>query len=177
MPTDSTSRFEQASGSPTKATVKWFKPEKGFGFVELADGSGDAFLHASVLERSGNATVLPGSTLEVRVAPGQKGQQVTEVITVDGSTALQEPPRRPRPERAVYGGSADATGEEVGTVKFYATDKGFGFISRDGGGKDAFVHATVLNRAGIPELTGGQRVAMTIAEGRKGLEVVTLRVI
>ena len=67
---------------PYQAMVKWYNPEKGFGFVELATG-GDAFLHVSVVERSGNSTVPPGATLEVRAGPGQKGMQVTEILSVD----------------------------------------------------------------------------------------------
>src|SRR6202035_388403 len=46
-------RFEAPSGPPVSGVVKWFSPEKGFGFVALPDGSGDAFLHGSVLARSG----------------------------------------------------------------------------------------------------------------------------
>ena len=46
-------RFEPPSGPPVSGIVKWFNPEKGFGFVELSDGSGDAFLHGSVLTQSG----------------------------------------------------------------------------------------------------------------------------
>ena len=156
--------------------MKWYNPEKGFGFVQLADGSGDAFLHASVLERSGTSTVLPGSTVEVRASPGQKGPQVTEVISVDTSTALQEQPRRARPERPAYASADQAAVEEFGTVKFYAAEKGFGFINRDNGGKDVFVHVSVLNRAGITTLAEGQRVAVDVTEGRKGPEAVSLRV-
>jgi CspA family cold shock protein len=173
----SSPRFDPAPGPPITATVSWYNSEKGFGFVQLADGSGDAFLHVSALERSGSASVLPGSILQVRAAPGQKGLQVSEVLSVDSSTALQEPPRRPRPERPAYMPSEQATTEELGTVKFYAAEKGFGFINRDGGGKDAFVHATALNRAGIPELVEGQRVEMTVREGHKGPEVVSLRLV
>src|SRR5690348_9686612 len=51
-----------ASGPPTEATVKWFSPEKGFGFVEV-EGGGDAFLHAAVLGTAGHKTVAPGSKL------------------------------------------------------------------------------------------------------------------
>jgi cold shock CspA family protein len=91
-----TQRFEAPAGPPVQATVKWYNPEKGFGFVGLVSG-GDAFLHVSVVERSGNGTAPPGATLEVRVGPGQKGQQVTEILSVDTSTALQEPARRARP--------------------------------------------------------------------------------
>src|SRR3979411_13764 len=92
-------QFDSPSGPPVRAAVKWYNPDKGFGFVELADGSGDAFLHVSVVERSGHGSVPPGATLEVRAGPGPKGPQVTEILSVDSSTAQQEPPRRARPER------------------------------------------------------------------------------
>ena len=175
-PRESRSRFEPApAGAPVSATVKWYNPEKGFGFVQLPTG-GDAFLHVSVVERSGNSAVPPGATLEVRVGPGQKGQQVTELLSVDASTALHEPPRRPRPERTDQR-SDQAAVEETGIVKFYAADKGFGFIVRDGGGKDIFVSASALNRAGISELAEGQRVAVDMVEGSKGPEAVSLRLI
>ena len=88
--------FEAPSGPPVRAVVKWFNPEKGFGFVELSDGSGDGFLHASVLARSGINTVQPGETLEVRVGPGHKGPHVTEVLSVDASTVAQAAPKRSR---------------------------------------------------------------------------------
>jgi CspA family cold shock protein len=54
--------------------VKWFSPEKGFGFVELSDGSGDAFLHGRVLAQRGIGVVQSGETLEVHVGPGHKGR-------------------------------------------------------------------------------------------------------
>jgi len=171
-------QFDRPSGPPVQATVKWYNPSKGFGFVELADGSGDAFLHVSVVERGGHQSVPPGATLEVRASPGQKGPQVTEILSVDTSTASQEPPRRPRPERPAYQPSADRpTTEETGTVKWYNPIKGFGFIGPDQGGKDVFVHATALERSGIIGLAEGQRVAVDVADGQKGPEVVSLRLI
>jgi cold shock protein len=171
-------QFDSPSGPPVQATVKWYNPDKGFGFVELADGSGDAFLHVRVVERSGQASVPPGATLEVRAGPGPKGSQVTEILSVDTSTAGQEQPRRPRPERAAYQPSADRpTVEELGTVKWYNVMKGFGFIVADRGGKDIFVHATSLERSGIMGLAEDQRVAVDVAEGQKGPEAVSLRLI
>jgi len=167
-------RFEAPSGPPVRAVVKWFKPERGFGFVELSDGSGDAFLHATVLERNGIAAVQPGETLEVRVAPGQKGPQVTEVLSVDSSTAVPAMARRSTYPAANLPPSESAV-EEVGTVKWFNAQKGFGFIVREGGGKDAFVHASVLERSGIGSLSEGQRVVIDIAEGRKGPEAVRVR--
>ena len=175
---DAGPRPQASSEPPTTGKLKWYNAEKGFGFVEITDGSGDAFVHASVLERSGNHDVPPGSTLEFRVAPGQKGPQVTEVISVDTSTAVHEPGRRPTSDRAAYPQVDEhADAEEFGTVKFFATAKGFGFIARESGGKDAFVHVSALNRAGVPVLAEGQRVAMTLRQGNKGPEVVRLRLI
>jgi CspA family cold shock protein len=168
--------METPSGPSIRATVKWYNPDKGFGFVELADGSGDAFLHVSVVERSGQGPVPPGATLEVRAGPGPKGAQVTEILGVDTSTAVQEEPRRARPERPTYRPSGDrATVEALGTVKWYNATKGFGFIAPDHGGKDIFVHATALERAGVMGLADGQRVAVDVAEGQKGPEAVSLR--
>jgi CspA family cold shock protein len=54
-----------------------------------------------------------------------------------------------------------------GTVKFYNSQKGFGFIQPDNGGKDVFVHATALERAGIDSLTDGQKVAFDTQEDRR----------
>jgi cold shock CspA family protein len=67
--------------------------------------------------------------------------------------------------------------EESGTVKWYNAMKGFGFIASDRGGKDIFVHASALDRAGIAGLTEGQRVAVDVIDGRKGPEAAGLRLI
>lgn len=57
-----------------------------------------------------------------------------------------------------------------GTVKFFNTTKGFGFISSDAGGKDAFVHISALERAGISALADGQKVTYDLEQGRDGRE-------
>jgi CspA family cold shock protein len=54
-----------------------------------------------------------------------------------------------------------------GTVKFYNDQKGFGFITPDDGGKDVFVHATALERAGMSALREGQKVSFDTQEDRK----------
>jgi CspA family cold shock protein len=62
-------------------------------------------------------------------------------------------------------------------VKWYNANKGFGFIAPDRGGKDIFVHASVLERSGIMGLAEAQRVAVDVSDGQKGPEAVGLRVV
>ena len=173
-PRFSRTALEAPSGPPVRAVVKWFNPEKGFGFVELSDGSGDAFLHGSVLAGSGINAVQPGETVEVRVGPGHKGPHVTEVLSVDSSTAVPATPRRSGSQAAV---SSGLPVEEPGTVKWFDTEKGFGFIARDDGGKDVFVHISALERSGLTGLGERQRVVAEIVEGRKGLEAARVRLV
>ena len=170
-------RFEAPSGPPVHGVVRWFSPDKGFGFVELSDGSGDAFLHGSVLAQSGINAVQPGETLEVRVGPGHKGPHVTEVLSVDSSTAATATPRRSNfAATTPNGSSSDASIDETGTVKWFNVEKGYGFISLDGG-NDVFVHVSALERSGITSLAEGQPVIVDVIEGRKGLEATRIRLI
>jgi CspA family cold shock protein len=55
-----------------------------------------------------------------------------------------------------------------GTVKFFNAAKGFGFIAPEDGSKDVFVHASALERAGLPSLNEGDRVTFTLEDDRKG---------
>jgi cold shock protein len=59
---------------------------------------------------------------------------------------------------------------QTGTVKFYNSTKGFGFISPETGGKDAFVHVSAIERSGMSTLTEGQRVTYDLERGRDGRE-------
>ena len=58
----------------------------------------------------------------------------------------------------------------TGTVKFFNTQKGFGFIQPADGSKDVFVHISALERAGLTHLDDGQKVTFDIESGRDGRE-------
>jgi len=170
--------LDAPSGPPVRGVVKWFNPEKGFGFVELFDGSGDAFLHGSVLAQSGINPVQPGETLEVRVGPGHKGPHITEVVSVDSGTAVPRASQRSRFRVETSNGpSTDRAVEETGTVKWFNADKGYGFITLSNGGKDVFVHVSALEKCGLTGLAEGQPVVVDVVGGRKGPEAARVRLI
>ena len=63
-------------------TVKWFNAAKGFGFIEPEDGSKDAFVHISAVERAGLDTLSEGQKVSYEIQRGQNGKSSAENLTV-----------------------------------------------------------------------------------------------
>ena len=160
-----------APGRRVDATVKWFNPSKGFGFVTMADGTQDAFLPMAILRRAGYDDVPEGCSINCEIGAGAKGPIVTNVFSIDASTAVA--PRADEFERRPSRSAQTLEGE----VKWFGLEKGYGFISPDGGGKDIFVHISALRRSQLNTLDPGQRVRVDVVEGKKGLEADRITVI
>jgi CspA family cold shock protein len=62
-----------------------------------------------------------------------------------------------------------------GTVKWFNADKGFGFITQDGGGADVFAHFSAISASGFRSLEENQRVEFDIEQGQKGLQAANIR--
>jgi CspA family cold shock protein len=167
-----------SSAPAVDAVVKWFKADKGFGFVELSNGTGDAFLHINALQSAGYESVPPGAKLKVNVGNGMKGAQVTRVLEVDTSGAAERAPQRPsfgdspRPRRVAPDPSTAVT--VTGKVKWFDDTKGFGFVQSNDGGKDVFVHISVLGSSGLHGLAEGQPVTMRVVDTPKGREALSI---
>ncbi len=66
----------------TKGTVKWFNAVKGYGFISPEDGSNDAFVHISALERAGLADLKEGQVVEYELQQGKNGKTSAENISL-----------------------------------------------------------------------------------------------
>lgn len=148
------------------AAVKWFNPAKGFGFVAPQDGSADAFLHVSVVQRAGLRTLRQGATIICDLTAGPRGPQVAQIERVDDSTVADDLP--------------PSDGEESvleGKIKFFAVDKGYGFGMPTGGGADVFIGIGALQRSNIDRLESGQQVRMYVRPGKKGPMAVRIEIL
>jgi len=143
-----------------KGIVKFFNPQKGFGFIVRDDGGEDVFVHISAVEQAGLTDLADGQPLEFTLV--DRGGRISATnLRIEG-----EPMAVERAERAPQ---RQLTGEKAsGTVKFFNAMKGFGFIQRDDGQPDAFVHISAVERAGIPTLNEGDRLEFEIEVDRRG---------
>lgn len=155
-----------------EAVIKWFNLTKGFGFVAPADGTADAFLHSSVVSRAGLRDVAEGTKILAQICDGPKGRQVMSILQVLGVAPVPVSVQH-APPPAPTGPTEDLTG----TVKWFKSDKGFGFAAPDDGGRDVFIHRTVLLRAGLQNIEPGRKVRMVVQTASKGREAVGLQLI
>ena len=155
-------------------TVKFFNPSKGFGFVARDDGGEDVFVHISAVEQAGLQGLASGQPLGFTLV--ERNGKVSAIdLKIEGEPMPVEefaPRRDDRGDRPAPGGARgrrQLTGERTsGTVKFFNTTKGFGFIARDDGQADAFVHISAVQRAGMAGLEEGDRVAFDIEVDDRG---------
>ena len=164
-----------------KGIVKFFNGQKGFGFIVRDDGGEDVFVHISAVEQAGLTGLAEGQPLEFTLV--DRGGRISATdLKIDGEPmpVTDRGPPRERDERGGagggFGGGASAggpqrqlTGEKAsGTVKFFNAMKGFGFISRDDGQPDAFVHISAVERAGMVNLNEGDRLEFELEVDRRG---------
>lgn len=155
-----------------QGTVKFFNAAKGFGFVARDDGGDDVFVHISAVEQAGLQGLASGQPLGFTLV--ERNGKVSAIdLKIEGEPMpVEEFAPRQRDDRGAPGGARgrrQLTGERTsGTVKFFNTTKGFGFIARDDGQADAFVHISAVQRAGMTGLDEGDRVAFDIEVDDRG---------
>ncbi|WP_176497886.1 cold-shock protein [Sphingomonas sp. HMP6] len=158
--------------------VKFFNGQKGFGFVVRDDGGEDVFVHISAVEQAGLTGLAEGQPLGFTLV--DRGGRISATdLKIDGEPMAVTDRGPPRERDAAPGGPRGAapggapqrslTGEKAtGTVKFFNAMKGFGFIQRDDGQPDAFVHISAVERGGMSSLNEGDRLEFELEVDRRG---------
>ncbi|SFP92202.1 cold shock protein (beta-ribbon, CspA family) [Geodermatophilus dictyosporus] len=173
-------------GIVVQGTVTRFDADRGFGFIVPED----VFVHVSAVSRGGD--LEEGDRVEFELVEGNRGLQAEAVRLLPpagrGSGYDRPAPRErrddrrddrggrdQRPARPARGGDAPQ-GDAEGTVQWFDSGKGFGFITPDDGGDDVFVHfSEIAEDGGYRELEEGQRVAFTRTSGARGTSATGVR--
>jgi CspA family cold shock protein len=161
---DGGSRGGAGGGMPAQVVgtgqgkVKFFNVQKGFGFIQRDEGGEDVFVHISQVERAGLEGLAEGQELQFNLV--DRGGKVSAADLQVVGDVIAVAPKAPQRE---------LTGEKAtGTVKFFNTMKGFGFITRDDGKEDAFVHISAVERSGISGINEGDRFEFDLEVDRRG---------
>ncbi|MFN3371195.1 MAG: cold-shock protein [Sphingomonadaceae bacterium] len=159
--------------------VKWFDIGKGFGFVAPDDGGGDILIHYNLLARHGRKSVPEGARLVVDCVVGPRGRQASAILDLDLTTAIEAGPGGRAGPR---GGRTDPLDflEEAGDfepvqVRWFNRTKGYGFLLRDDGVTQVFIHMETVRRGGLETLLPNQRLLARVHEGPRGALAVALR--
>ncbi len=167
------------SGRRVRALVKWYDPVKGYGFLEPEDGSADLFCHLTAVHEAGHDTLPQGAAVACSIVQGDRGPQVSRIISVEPPIVGPGPAGRDRSFDLPYpvpqaDGPRPADMKLSGAVKFFDPARGFGFVVPDEGGREVFVHSTVLFRSGMTDLAPGQRVFVQAEIVPRGLQATRI---
>ena len=139
--------------------VKFFNAHKGFGFIQQDQGGEDVFVHISAVERAGLEGLAEGQQVKFTLVDRGGKVSASDLEAVGDVIAVE---KKEAPQRELTGERA------TGTVKFFNGMKGFGFITRDDGQPDAFVHISAVERSGMSGLNEGDRLEFDIEVDRRG---------
>ena len=158
--------------------VKWFDLVKGYGFIVPDDGGGDILIHYNLLGPLGRKSLPEGAAVTVTARKGPRGRQAASIVELDLSKATG-----PDPDRQAERSSnrvepldfLDLAGPyEPVEVRWFNRSKGYGFLLRDDGVTQVFVHMETVRRGGFEALLPGQAILARIHDGPRGALAVQL---
>ena len=137
--------------------VRWFNAKQGYGFIDLQNREGEAYLSLTVLEECGMRSLSSDEEVICDIAQSVRGYHVTKIekgANSDGESAGAD--------------SKDYPKIQMATVIFYNPDKGFGFLKSEEGGRDILLPRRILNSVGLNEIHEGADVLVEVEMDMKG---------
>jgi len=151
-----------------KGTVKWFNSQKGFGFITPSSGGEDLFVHQSAIKADGFRTLSEGAEVSFNKISEQgkdKAVDVTELGGGDGGRGKGGGRGKQSAPRKWPEGVDPTAGKQIGAVKWFNAEKGFGFIAPANGNEDLFVHQSAIHAPGFRSLMEGEEVEFKVVDG------------
>ncbi|MBA3813693.1 MAG: cold shock domain-containing protein [Alphaproteobacteria bacterium] len=160
----------------TEAGVKWYLPEKGYGFLIQDHSLKDIMIHFSTLDAVKCPYIKEGDRVVCEIGAGRHGLQVLRVIEVKyGSSETRSLSSFLNSRTTPF--DLENLEETEGVVKWFKPDKRYGFISPDDGEREIFFHVSVMLAAGYYFLSPGVRVSIKFSSTERGREARILTVL
>ncbi len=158
--------------------VKWFDMVKGYGFVTPDEGGGDILVHYNLLVPLGRKSLPEGAHVTVTARQRQRGWQALEIVDLDLSRAVGPDPDKIAERSANRIDPLDFMAEagdfEPVQVRWFNRAKGYGFLLRDDGVTQIFIHMETVRRGGFETLQPGQLIVARVHDGPKGALAVAI---
>ncbi|MGB7405009.1 MAG: cold shock domain-containing protein [Pacificimonas sp.] len=158
--------------------IKWFDAVRGFGFVVPDDGGGDVLVHFSILEPHGRRTLPEGAVCTCLAEERPRGRQATEIKSFDLSVATGPDPDAAPVRRTTRTDPQELMSEagdpEPCRVKWFDRLKGYGFLTREDGTPDIFLHMETARRCDFETIEQDDVVLAAIATSDRGPLAVSI---